>query len=236
MKYLPLILLLILHLGHVSAADSMAASEKPSAIAEQIESTAKSYLLQQTQNLNGNVRIDIRPFSPNAIFEQCDALQAALPPGAKAWGNTNLEIRCVSPRSWSLYIRAHVSVVGPYTVAKNNISVGHVISEDDLSEAEGDLTSLSPSILIHADQVVGAIARTPIVAGQTIRTQFIKFNPPVNAGQIVKVISKGAAFQVSNQGRAMNTAQFGEFAQVRLQNGQTISGVAKSNGVVEVMQ
>jgi flagella basal body P-ring formation protein FlgA len=52
--------------------------------------------------------------------------------------------------------------------------------------------------------------------------------------QAVKVVSKGPGFQVANDGRALNNGVEGQVVQVRLGNGQIVSGIARNGGVVEV--
>jgi flagella basal body P-ring formation protein FlgA len=56
----------------------------------------------------------------------------------------------------------------------------------------------------------------------------------VQQNQTVKVVSRGPGFQVTNEGRALNNAQEGQVVQVRLGNGQVVSGLAKAGGVVEI--
>ena len=53
-------------------------------------------------------------------------------------------------------------------------------------------------------------------------------------GQPVKVVSRGAGFQVANDGTALSTAGDGQPAQVRLANGQVLRGTARNGGVVEI--
>jgi flagella basal body P-ring formation protein FlgA len=64
------------------------------------------------------------------------------------------------------------------------------------------------------------------------------FRPPyvVTQGQTVQLISEGQGFKLRSEGQAMNNAATGQPAQVKVPSGQVISGVAKSNGVVEVRQ
>ena len=56
----------------------------------------------------------------------------------------------------------------------------------------------------------------------------------VRQGQSVRVVSKGSSFSVSAEGKALNNAADGQVAQVRMSSGQTVSGVAKADGSVEI--
>jgi flagella basal body P-ring formation protein FlgA len=47
-------------------------------------------------------------------------------------------------------------------------------------------------------------------------------------------VSSGSGFSVSAEGRAMSTAGDGQVVQVKTGNGQQITGIAKTGGMVEV--
>ena len=55
-----------------------------------------------------------------------------------------------------------------------------------------------------------------------------------DGGQTVKLQSSGQGFRVSADGKSMTNAADGQIAQVRTSNGQTVSGVARAGGVVEM--
>ena len=50
----------------------------------------------------------------------------------------------------------------------------------------------------------------------------------------VKTISSGAGFSVSSDGKALNNAAEGQVVQVRTNTGQTVSGIARPGGIVEI--
>ena len=56
----------------------------------------------------------------------------------------------------------------------------------------------------------------------------------VQQGQNVKTISSGAGFSVSSDGKALNNAAEGQVVQVRTNTGQTVSGIARPGGIVEI--
>jgi len=47
-------------------------------------------------------------------------------------------------------------------------------------------------------------------------------------------VSTGVGFSVSSEGKALGNALAGQIVQVRTNNGQTVSGIARPGGVVEV--
>jgi flagella basal body P-ring formation protein FlgA len=53
-------------------------------------------------------------------------------------------------------------------------------------------------------------------------------------GQTVRLVSQGSGFRVSADGKALANAAVGQLAQVRTASGQTVSGIARADGIVEV--
>jgi flagella basal body P-ring formation protein FlgA len=47
-------------------------------------------------------------------------------------------------------------------------------------------------------------------------------------------ISNGPGFTVSSSGKALTNALEGQLVQVRTDSGQTVSGIARAGGVVEI--
>jgi len=56
----------------------------------------------------------------------------------------------------------------------------------------------------------------------------------VQHGQSVKTVTHGAGFSVSSEGKALGNAADGQVVQVRTPSGQTVSGIARSGGIVEI--
>jgi flagella basal body P-ring formation protein FlgA len=56
----------------------------------------------------------------------------------------------------------------------------------------------------------------------------------VQMGQTIRLVSTGAGFQISTEGRAMNNAVVGQTVQARTLNGQLVSGIARAGGVLDV--
>lgn len=50
----------------------------------------------------------------------------------------------------------------------------------------------------------------------------------------MRVVSKGKGFQVATEGKALNNAAAGQVVQVRTASGQTLSGIARADGTVEI--
>lgn len=206
------------------------AQQDPAPVKKAIE----SWLKIQTKGLPGQVSYEIGGLDPGNRLAPCSSFDVSRPPGAQAWGRTNVMVRCLDTAGWRVHVPVQIRVKADYLISARPIAQGQVVVEDDLATQLGDLSELPSNILTEFAGAVGKAATTSIPAGRPLRSDMLKAMMVVRQGQTVRVISRGPGFAVTNEGRALNNAIEGQVAQVRLGNGQVISGIAKAGGTVEV--
>lgn len=222
-RLLPLLLL--------SMTLSVAARQEIGPVRKAIE----DFLHIQTKGLPGQVSFTIGSFEAQNNLVPCPALDVSLPPGARAWGNTNVMVRCQIENGWKIFVPVQIRIISEYLVTTRQLSQGQVLVETDLAKSRGDLASLPAGIVTEIAQAVGKSVAISIASGQPLRNDMLKQALAVQQGQGVKVLSKGPGFQVTGgDGRALNNAIEGQVVQVRIANGHIVSGIARPGGIVEV--
>ena len=210
----------------------------PQAFAQDVHAplynAVEDFLRTQTQGLPGKVSYRITPLAPRTQIAPCDVFEPFLPANAPAWGKLSVGVRCLSPSSWTIYMQAQISVQAKYLVAARSLAVGQVIRADDIVSRSGDLGTLPPTVLMETDQAIGKTVRIGIASGQLLRSDQLTAPWAVQQGQNVKTVSRGSGFSVSSEGKALNNAAEGQVVQVRTPSGQTVSGIARMGGIVEV--
>lgn len=200
--------------------------------------TAERYVQQQMQGngLSGQITIKAVPLPPSFNLPLCATLEAFTPNGAQPFGpgRVNVGVRCVSGANWSIFVGVNISVITNYQVSSRPIIAGQVISSDDLMPLTGDLARLPRGIVTDPRQAIGKTLKVAIAANQPIRQDLLTMPSVVMIGQTVKLSIRGQGFSVTSEGRALNSAAEGQIAQVRMNNGQNVSGVARNGGVVEL--
>ena len=98
----------------------------------------------------------------------------------------------------------------------------------------GNLSTLPTNILTDQAQAIGKTVKNSFAAGLPLRSDLLIAPWAVQQGQSVKTVSNGPGFSVSSEGKALNNAVDGQVVQVRTASGQTVSGIARMGGVVEV--
>ena len=227
MKTLLTILCLLPTLGFAQTA---APRQDPARILHSVD----QFLRTQTTGLPGQVKISVGNLDSRLNLADCDALEPFIPTGSRIWGKTTVGVRCNAPTNWTIYIQADIRVIGQYIMSAAPLAQGQLVSANQLSFASGDLTKLPNGIITDANQAIGKIVAMSIPAGTPLRMDALRVQLAIQQGQSVRLISGGNGFEVSAEGRALTSANAGQSVQIRITNGQIISGIAQADGIVEV--
>lgn len=199
-----------------------------------IQTKVEDFLQMQTQGAPGRVEVVVGVIDPQIKLSKCAALEASLPLGSHAWGKTTVAVSCTTPSRWTIYVQANVSVFANYIIAAAPLAQGRVVTLNDITFANGNLANLPSGIYTDASQVIGLIVGTSLTAGSVLRQDLLRSPLAIKQGQSVRIITSGAGFVVGAAGYALSDASVGQLVQVRASNGNVVSGVAKSNGEIEV--
>ena len=116
----------------------------------------------------------------------------------------------------------------------NGAAAGQTVAAADLRVISGDLAALPTGIITDPQAAIGKTLRNSLGTGQPLRSDQLLAPLVIRQGQSVRVVSRGSSFAVTAEGRALNNAAEGQLAQVRMASGQTVSGIARADGSVEI--
>ena len=199
-----------------------------------IKAAIEEFLRVQTNGLPGKATYSAGAIDPRLQLAACGAMEVFSPPGSRLWGVSSVGVRCGAPTPWTIYVTVTVRVNGPYLASTKALTAGQALTQADFTVMNGDLTQMPAGVATDASQVVGKTLSSPVAAGQAIRADLLRTPNAILSGQNVKVISEGTGFRVAADGKAVNNAAVGQVAQVRMNSGQTISGIARADGSVEI--
>ncbi len=221
--------LLLLILLPFARADEL--RQDPTVLVQQ----AESFLRTQTSSLPGEVRITVAPPDPRLTLAACAAApQGFLPGNSRLWGNTLIGMRCGAPKTWTVYLQAHIAVFGNYVVSTANLHQGQLIQISQLTMVKGELTQLPADTLTDPEQAQGKQLMAGLPAGAALRASMLRSQSAVEQGQPVTVLSRGQGFEIEATGHAITTAQAGHLVEVKVENGQIVSGIADAHGIVHI--
>lgn len=200
---------------------------------EPVIDAAERFLRTQVQNLPGKASITMGQVNTSRL-PPCSAYEAFSPPGTRIASKTHVGVRCLNPNVWSVLVPAQIAVTGNYVATTRPLIVGQVIQASDLATQTGDIFSLPTGAVANANDAIGKVLKNSVGTGQVLRENQLQTPFVIRQGQTIKVISKGVGFSVSAEGKAINNATAGQMTQIRMESGQTISGVAKPDGTIEI--
>jgi flagella basal body P-ring formation protein FlgA len=198
-----------------------------------VRKLVEQFLQTQSAGMPGKVTITVGAVDPRMSLAACPDLQAFQQPGARAWGKTTVGVRCAAP-AWTVYIQAQVNVVAEYVTAAAPLAQGQPIDASQLAMVKGDLAALPAGIITDKGQAIGRSPTMSLPAGTPLRLDNLKSQLVVLQNQTVRVVSNGAGFSVSAEGKALKNAAEGDVVQVRTPSGAILSGTARQGGIVEV--
>lgn len=201
---------------------------------EDLKKHVSEFLTIQTQGYPGHVEIQPGDIDPRLKLSECADVNVFLPRGSRPWGRTSVGVSCASPVRWTIYVQANVSVSAQYLVAAVPLAQGQVLTEKEVLFETGDLTRLPAGVFTDKSQIIGKLANISMNAGTVLRQEQLKSLPVVQQGQSVMLITQGKGFSISAEGNSLNKANEGQLVQVRVASGQVVSGIARSDGKVQV--
>lgn len=201
---------------------------------ESLTAAVERFLITQTRGLPGKVSIAIGELDPRLQVAPCSAYESFLPPGTRLWGRATIGVRCLAPSPWTIYVPVQIRVVGDHVVTARPLNAGQTLAVEDLALRSGDLTVLPTGVLTSLEQAAGKVLRNTLGGGQPLRSDMLLAPFVVQQGQDVRLVTHGRGFSVSSEGKALNNASEGQVARARAPNGQTVSGIARSGGIIEV--
>ena len=201
--------------------------------AELILDTAQRHIRLQTQGLPGKVSISMGQFNASRL-PPCSAMEAFSPPGTRLSGKTYVGVRCHGPSVWSVLVPVSIAITGTYVTTTRPLAAGQAVQADDIAVLSGDISSLPTGIVTEPGAAIGKTLRNSLGAGQPLRSDQLLAPLVIRQGQSVRVISQGAGFSVSGEGKAINQAAEGQVVQIRMSSGQTVTGIARADGSVEI--
>ncbi len=201
---------------------------------ESLNNTLDHYLRTQTRGLPGEVTYVIGQLDPRTQLTPCSAYEPFLPAGSRLWGKATVGVRCLGPSTWTIYIPVQVNVSGNYLITAKAVAAGQQLGASDVVVRKGDLGTLPANILTDPAQAIGKTVKSGAAAGQPLRSDALIAPWAVQQGQNVKLVTKGAGFSASSEGKSLNNAAEGQVVQVRTGSGQSVSGIARAGGVVEI--
>ncbi|PSJ16792.1 flagellar basal body P-ring formation protein FlgA [Nitrosomonas supralitoralis] len=229
---LPMIVLIFFS-SHVLA--SRHSTAPPNQELSQIRNAIENFIYSNTATLPGQVIVNVGQIDKHLTLPICPQLEPFIPAGNRLWGKTSIGVRCNSEfATWIIYVQSEINVMSNVLHTARPISIGQIMTYEDIAPQNVNLAQLPEGILTDASQIVGKVAATNLPAGQPLRPQMLRAPFVILRGQTVNLVVQGRGFNIQSEGQALADATDGQVVQVRNKSGRIISGLARPNSIVEI--
>ena len=204
---------------------------------QQAQRFAEDLANSKAQSVGGVAHVNVGLPDARLRLAACEQLEAFQPPGARATGRTMVGVRCLSGRSWQVFLPTDIHIEAPVWVSVQALPAGHVLAPEDVAQRsqevlviEGDNRTLTAT----DNPPFGATLARSVAAEAALRASDLHDASRVAAGDSVQVVYAGSGFTVESDGKSVNAAAPGQSVQVRMTSGSTVSGVLQQSHIVRV--
>lgn len=200
-----------------------------------IRNSVEDFVYRNTSTLPGQVVVNVDKIDKYLTLPRCSELQPSIPPGSRLWGKTSIVVRCNDRDiNWAIYVQAEINVMADVLHLARPVSTGYALTYEDITLQNVNLTHMPDGIFTDPSQIVGKIANNNLTVGQPIRQHMLRAPYVIQRGQKVNLVVKGRGFSISSEGNALTDAAENQVVQVRNKSGRIMSGLARTNSIVEI--
>ncbi len=214
------------------------AQTAPDAASAGLYERAQAWLDQMvadTGSLPLRMVVEVGALDSRLKLAACERVEPYLPPGTQLWGRTRLGLRCAQGSvKWNVFLPITIKAFGPAWVIKGQVASGAVLTQADAMQMEVDWAESRSAVVANLDDWVGQTATRALATGQALRQDMVKAAQVFQAGAQVRVVARGAGFEISSSAQAISGGVMGQTARVRMDNGRVLSGLVVDSQTVRV--
>ena len=226
---------LILASGAAAALASPASSRWHSI--RDIAETAENYLQQHIGAIDGRTDLKASQLDPRLQLPNCDQpLNAFLQRGTKMSSRMTVGVRCDGMKPWKVYVTVDVIVTEAVLVAARSLPSGHVLSKDDITLADRDVSSLTAGYLSKPADVIGRRLKHQLIESRVLTPAMMKADIVIRRGQSVTLTIRSKSLNISMEGKALMDGSVNQ--RIRVENSlsrRVVEGIVRSPQHVEVL-
>jgi flagella basal body P-ring formation protein FlgA len=133
-----------------------------------------------------------------------------------------------------LKMSGELRLFGTVVNTTKRLSRNDIITNEDIAAKRQDISMLDAGLIQDPKQAVGQKLKTSLPAGAILYAQNLDAPPLVNRGEMVTIMAKSQAIQITAPGEARNSGALGETIRVKnLTSRREIQARVLSAGVVE---
>ena len=204
---------------------------------DDIAKTAEQFLKQRMGAADGRTTLKASQLDPRLQLPHCEQpLGAFLQRGTRMSSRMTVGVRCEGARPWKVYVTVDVIVTEAVLVAAHSLSSGHVLTANDVTLAERDVSSLTAGYLSAPEDVLGRRLKHQLIEGRVLSPAMLKADIVIRRGQSVTLTIRSKSLNISMEGKALMDGSVNQ--RIRVENSlsrRVVEGIVRSPQHVEVL-
>jgi len=173
--------------------------------------------IQQQNSTGENPRIEFARWDTRLKLSKCDShkIQVFYPGKQQRLGNISIGLRCLEGKSWTVYLRAFITVQQKIVLSKRFISRGKVITKEDLVIDTIEVSNSNRRYFDSPSSIIGQVAKRNIPVGRKILATTLKPAMIIKRGNEVVIIARTAGILIRTKGKALSDGAIGQIVKVK---------------------
>ncbi|MFV1983679.1 MAG: flagellar basal body P-ring formation chaperone FlgA [Thiohalomonadales bacterium] len=173
--------------------------------------------IQHQYTPNVKPRIVFARWDKRLKLNKCDntKIEAFYPGMQQRLGNVSVGLRCTEKKSWTLYLRAFITIQQNIVHSKRFINRGTVITKDDLIIDNIEISNNNSKYFQDPKDIIGKVAKRNITIGKKISATSLKPALIIKRGQQVTIVAKTAGILIRTKGKALSDGAIGQIVKVK---------------------
>lgn len=204
---------------------------------QNIKGSAHQYIMDRIDTAKySKININMGHLDSRLTLAQCDSpLESNLAPGAQLSGKTTIHIRCNSPKPWTVYLSAHISLYKKVIKTLLPLDKGHILKQSDLVVSEEDISRIRRGYFTDSKNLVGKELKRRLPQNKLIKANYVKSPTLVKRGERVSIVAETSGYSVKMSGTALANGARGDRIRVKnLSSKRVVEGTVKQAGIISI--
>lgn len=204
---------------------------------DRILDTARAFVAEAVRSDDQlETRIEVGQLDARLRLTRCErAPTAQFAPGARALGNSTVNVRCEAPAPWSIYVPVKIERYAEVVVAARALARQQPIGADDIRLERREISTLFSGYLDRPEAAIGLQPKRSLATGQVLTATLLVRRKLVERGQLVNILSSRPGLSVRMSGEALEDGAAGQRIRVRNRASKKIvEGYVESSGTVRI--
>lgn len=181
--------------------------------AEELSAFAEKFL---TENLPkpavGELMISVNKLDPRIKINPCDTDIKVNIPEKNYSRNVNIKIYCDGASPWQLYVPTQINTMVPLVFAKQRISKGSLLSEDNLMIKYQNINNVRGETISEIATIAGTKAKRNISNNKPLSMKNICY---ICKGESITIIAQSSNLHIKTKGIALTSGTIGDTIRVK---------------------